>query len=623
MREWMRLARLAGRYWLHLALAILLMAAVGASMGVLVLLFGAVIQTVLAPHANGHHKVMLLPHLPFFGRPLYLNTLLPGWISHNPASMVAIAMIVTIAFKGLCQYLGTYLVNYGGYGLVTDLRNHFYEKLIYKSASFFHKHSTPKLISTAINDINRIQTGLSNNLADALRQGFTLLFLVATILAINWQMSLVLLLAAPVVVIPSARIGRLVRRTTRRGLDELADVQHILHETLTGNRVVKAFNMEWREIQRFRDAAMRLLRQNLRYIQQQNLSSPLMEFFAVGLMALYVLYVRSLINHGYMTNGTAVAFFIALTQLYQPLRRLPGIYNHFQQALGSAQRVFEFMDARQDVVEREGARRLRGLRQSIRFDQVEFAYEGEEPLLRDINLEIARGQVLALVGASGAGKSTLANLLPRFFDVSGGRVLVDGVDVRDLTLRSLRDQIAYVAQDTILFNDTVAANIAYGAAAAGEARIQAAASAALAHDFILALPQGYATRLGERGLRLSGGERQRIAIARALLKNAPILILDEATSALDTESEMLVQRALGNLMLNRTVLVIAHRLATIRRADCIVVLEKGRIVEQGTHDELLASSGRYRQLYDLQFADSEDTALPVSTLAPEPAPPIA
>jgi ATP-binding cassette, subfamily B, bacterial MsbA len=428
------------------------------------------------------------------------------------------------------------------------------------------------------------------------------------VIALGHKLSLVLLLFVPVVIVSAGRIGRRVRQTTRRGQDKLADIQNILHETITGNRIVKAFGMERWESRRFHEAAKKLFRANLRSVLAQAQSSPLMQIIGALAVAGLLWMGRRVISSHVMTPGAFIAFIFAVFKLYDPVRKFALFNNSLQQALGATQEVFRFMDEPDDIREKPGAATMKPFHKNVRFDDVSFTYGGngdETPILREVNLEVQAGEIVAIVGSSGAGKSTLVHLIPRFFDVASGSIKIDGQDVRDVSLPSLRAQIGIVTQETILFNDTVRNNIAYGQPNVTQPAVVEAARCALAHDFIQKLPEGYDTIIGEKGLRLSGGERQRIAIARALLKNAPILILDEATSALDAESESLVQSALQNLMSGRTVFVIAHRLSTIRRVDRIVVLENGHISDSGTHEDLLNRLGTYRKLYELQFMDLE------------------
>jgi subfamily B ATP-binding cassette protein MsbA len=591
------------------------MATVGAMAAFRILLVKPIFDNVLSPDAPS--RDVLKFHLPHINRELNLQFLVPSHF-HNAWTVVAYALIVSALLKSVCDYLGTYLVNYAGFGMITDLRNDLYDAVLRRSVAFFQKHTTGTLLSTLINDIERVQYAMSSVLGDFLQQLFTLLFTAGVVIVVGGKLAWVLLLFVPVVISSARRIGRRVRQTTRKGQDKLAEIQNILHETITGNRIVKAFGMELWEMNRFRRAARRLFRANLKSVSVQAISSPLMDALGSVGIALLLLLGRGRIQHHEMTAGSFIAFLVAVFTLYDPVRKFALFYNSFQQALGASEDIFKFMDAQDDVREKRRAHVLKGFHEGIRFEQVGFGYVGEDgittQILHDINLDVKPGEVIAFVGPSGAGKSSLVNLIPRFFDVNQGCIIVDGHDVRDVTIASLRQQIGKVTQETVLFNDTVRNNIAYGQPDVPLSRVEEAARMALAHDFILKMPDGYNTRIGEKGLRLSGGERQRLAIARAILKNAPILILDEATSALDTESEQYVQAALANLMQGRTVFVIAHRLSTVRRATKIVVLEAGRITEVGSHDELMKKSGTYRRLYDMQFG--EDVTAIIETESP-------
>jgi ATP-binding cassette, subfamily B, bacterial MsbA len=606
MRQLTRLIRYALPYWWQILASVLLMAAVGALDAFKYLLVRPIFDRVLNP-ATGSREIQLFV-IPGTQHAVYLQQFVPSHFT-NAWTIVAFALVASTILKGICDYTGTYLVNHAGFGMITDLRDDLYTALLRRSAAFFSKHTTGTLLSTIINDIERVQYAMSTVLSELLQQFFTFLSVAIVVVILGGNLAWVLLLFLPVIILSSRKIGSRVRHTTRHGQDKLAEIQNILHETITGNRIVKAFNTEDWEISRFRNAATRLFRANLRSVAATAISSPLMDVFGVAGIALLLLLGRDRIVHNQMTPGVFVAFITAVFSLYNPVRKFALFYNNFQQALGASSEIFRFMDLDDDVCEKPRAKALPDFSGSVRFEDVSFAYahEGEErhEVLHDIDLEVRRGEVLAIVGSSGAGKSTLVHLIPRFFDVTGGRILVDGHDVRDVTLASLRAQVGIVTQETVLFNDTVRNNIAYGQPHVPQKEVEAAARAALAHDFIVALPSGYDTVIGERGVRLSCGERQRLAIARALLKNAPVLILDEATSALDSESEALVQSALHNLMSGRTVFVIAHRLSTVRRADRIVVIENGTIADIGRHEELMTKLGTYRRLYELQFAHAD------------------
>jgi len=604
-RQLLRLLRYVVPYWAAVLSSVVLMALVGLLDAFRVLLIRPIFDRVLNPETPG--RTLQLFKLPWSDQVLNLQQLIPSHFQ-NPWTAVAFALVAATVLKGIFDYIGTYLVNYAGYGMITDLRDDLYNAFLRSSAAFFSKHTTGTLLSTIINDVERVQFAMSTVLAEFLQQFFTLIFTAVVVVLLGGKLAWVLVLFIPVILYSSRKIGRQVRTTTRGGQDKLAEIQNILHETITGNRIVKAFGMEHWETQRFRAAARRLFRANLRMVAAFALSSPLMDIFGAVAIAMLLLLGRDAINRHVFTEGIFFAFVVGVFKLYEPVRKFALFNNNFQQAAGASSEIFRYMDIEDEVREKVGAKKLPKFSQSIRLSGVSFSYrdaEDSRDVLHDISLEVKAGEVLAVVGSSGAGKSTLVHLIPRFFDVTAGQISVDGFDVRDVTLSSLRAQIGIVTQETVLFNDTLRNNIAYGQPHVSLKQVEEAARAAHAHEFITALPEGYNTMIGERGVRLSGGERQRIAIARAILKNAPILILDEATSALDSESEALVQSALHNLMTGRTVFVIAHRLSTVRRADRIVVLENGSISDSGSHDELMQRPGTYRRLYELQFAEAE------------------
>jgi ATP-binding cassette, subfamily B, bacterial MsbA len=584
------LARLAlyvrPHFWI-LALSLLLVAIVGLLEAATPFLIGLVFDSVLG---GSNTPTIAIPFLYFRFS-----------ISSSDGQLFLILLIAVTVVKAAAEYGSIVTTAYLGQAVVRDLRDDLFENILLQPLRFFHSNPTGELISRVSADVERIQTVASETLAECLKQTAVLLFLVITIFVIDWKLALMSLALVPLVFYPTVWFGKRLRVLSKSGQQQMADMANVLYETLAGNRIVKAFAMEKVEAARFRKVTQHIFRLNLRQKMLHSLSSPLMEILGVFVVAAFLLYARAQIIGQRMTAGMFVGFIIALIKLYDPVRRISGINNSFQQAFGASGRIFEILslEAEPDA----GGEVLRGFSDRIEFDDVSFSYNPREAVLERISFAVSRGEVLAIVGPSGAGKSTLVNLLPRFYDVTGGRIVIDGKDIRDIQLRSLRNQIAVVTQDVILFNDTIRANICYGDPAATEEAILSASKAALVDDFVSALPNGYDTYIGERGLRLSGGERQRISIARALLKNVPILILDEATSSLDAQSEILVQRALQNLMEGRTTVVIAHRLSTVRRADRIIVLEQRRIRESGTHEELVIRRGIYWKLYNLQFQD--------------------
>ena len=516
------------------------------------------------------------------------------------------AIIGFSVFKGLGAYFSVYLMTDVGESLVRDLRGQLFGHILGQSAAFFSRQTTGSLMSRTTNDINRIQQVASQTVGDLLRESVTLVAYAGLLVYYDPGLALVCVTGAPVVVYPLIRLGQRVRRTTRRSQEEQAHLSHITAEAFAGHRIVKAFGGEFYERQRFDRAANDLYRINMKVTSTFSVLPPLMEWLgAFGIVAV-LYYGTNEIASGNLTSGEFTSFVAALLLMYGPIKKLSRVNASIQQAIAASERVFEILDTHTEARDRSCAKPLAQLSEDIRFDNVSFSYGdgGSEEILRGVSFTVRVGQVVAIVGLSGAGKTTLVNLIPRFFDPTDGSITVDGVDLNDVTIDSLRKQIGIVTQETILFDDTVANNIGYAAPHATRTMIEVAARAAHAHEFIESLPEGYDTLIGERGQRLSGGQRQRLAIARALLKNSPILILDEATSSLDAESELLVQAALAKLMMNRTSFVIAHRLSTVRRADAIIVLDHGRVVECGCHEELLSKADSlYAKLYSLQLLD--------------------
>ncbi|UCD84558.1 MAG: lipid A export permease/ATP-binding protein MsbA [Deltaproteobacteria bacterium] len=596
MNNYLRLLQFVKPYWIRLS--------------------GSMVCMVILSLTTGMVAYLIGPAVKFLFDPREVLVTLPKWVpglfrfeKDQVYYLLPLAIVLVYLVKGLSYYGQSYLMGWVGQKIIDDLRNKLYQHIQSLSLSFFAKNPTGSLISRITYDITLIQGAVSRAVTAVLRDSFTIVVLIGLAFYLAWKLAIIAFVVFPLAVIPIVKFGRKLRRISTQRQKIMGGITSMIHETFSGARIVKAFGREQYESKRFSERAFQFFREMIRAIRVQSISAPLMEFFGAAGLAGAILFASYLISKGELKPEEFLSFFAALIWLYEPIKRLSGVNETIQAGLAAATRVFNILDQQPEIKDAPGARTLPPVSRGIEFSNVSFKYD-DTLVLKKVNLKIIAGEMIALVGISGAGKTSLVNLVPRFYEANEGTVLLDGKDIREFTIKSLRAQIGIVTQQVILFNDTVRNNIAYGDISKSEEDIFKAAKAANAHDFIIKLPEGYDTVIGEGGGRLSGGERQRLAIARALLKDAPILILDEATSSLDAQSEGEVQKALETLMQGRTTFVIAHRLSTIKKADRIIVIANGEVLEEGKHQELLKRKGEYYRLYEKQFtADMTEEAL--------------